>query len=520
MAHRDKSQNGRGATTYYDKAYIPGVGTKFPEIGETESTGVIPMLGKGGALGGAARIYWGLIQAINVMHRYVMKQVPIIPDDEAGKLCQGEHLESFGMEDLKKYVNKLANVLRDNKPSVTMLTISVFGFSRGAAQARAFCNSFYKLCKPQGNDYTLAGVPVRIIFLGLFDTVATVGVAGADLLNSDGHQSWATGNLRVHPAIKKCVHFVAAHEVRACFPVDSVRYRGKYPANCTETVYPGMHSDVGGGYAPLSQGRSPLPSDITQYDFLAQIPCIHMYKEAYQAGVPLKQFSEMGADETRNFTPTPQAIAAYNAFVAANKASGSTEDVLAQCMHQYRHYRYRKLDTFVKDAIAHGAPHSGSKAAVKKDEGMIDKAESWLNSALSGGEAKEMRDAEYLNLTNEYFRKQCHNFQRKYANDVLLAKRDETDRQNAALVNPTGVKPHTKPSPTLREHLQHDFIKQDLDLWEAMHRVGETPAAVVDFFDKYLHDSIAGFAQDSVDEYALNGRGYMRLRGVYDNGGE
>jgi hypothetical protein len=32
MAHRDKSQNGRGATTYYDKAYIPGVGTKFPEI--------------------------------------------------------------------------------------------------------------------------------------------------------------------------------------------------------------------------------------------------------------------------------------------------------------------------------------------------------------------------------------------------------------------------------------------------------------------------------------------------------
>ena len=65
MAHRDKSQNGRGATTYYDKAYIPGVGTKFPEIGETESTGVIPMLGKGGALGGAARIYWGLIQAIN-----------------------------------------------------------------------------------------------------------------------------------------------------------------------------------------------------------------------------------------------------------------------------------------------------------------------------------------------------------------------------------------------------------------------------------------------------------------------
>jgi hypothetical protein len=213
-----------------------------------------------------------------------------------------------------------------------------------------------------------------------------------------------------------------------------------------------------------------------------------MYKEAYQAGVPLKQFSEMGTDEKRNFTPTPQAIAAYNAYVAANKASGSTEDVLAQCTHQYRHYRYRKLDTFVIEAKAHGAPPA---------------------------------DADYLKLTNEYFREQCHNFKRKYANDVKMAKHEKEVNLGNALVNMrAGVKTETKPAPTLNEHLQHDFIKQDLDLWEAMHRVGEVPSAVIDFFDKYLHDSMAGFAQDSVDEYALNGRGYMRLRGIYDNGGE
>jgi hypothetical protein len=83
-----------------------------------------------------------------------------------------------------------------------------------------------------------------------------------------------------------------------------------------------------------------------------------------------------------------------------------------------------------------------------------------------------------------------------------------------------GVKTETKHTPTTNDHLQHDFIKEDLELWEAMHRVGETPHAVIEFFDKYLHDSMAGFAQDGVDEYASNGRGYMRLRDVFDTGGE
>ena len=53
-----------------------------------------------------------------------------------------------------------------------------------------------------------------------------------------------------------------------------------------------------------------------------------------------------------------------------------------------------------------------------------------------------------------------------------------------------------------------------------MHRVGETPPVVVNLFDKYVHDSMAGFAQDGVDEFALNGRGYMRPRDVFNKGAE
>lgn len=56
--------------------------------------------------------------------------------------------------------------------------------------------------------------------------------------------------------IKKCVHLVSGHEQRLCFPLDSVRRaNGKYPPCATEVVYPGMHSDIGGGYPPGIKGK-------------------------------------------------------------------------------------------------------------------------------------------------------------------------------------------------------------------------------------------------------------------------
>ncbi|AHI74244.1 hypothetical protein BTRA_1661 [Burkholderia thailandensis USAMRU Malaysia  len=49
--------------------------------------------------------------------------------------------------------------------------------------------------------------------------------------------------------------------------------------NCEEVVYPGVHSDVGGGYGPEEQGRE---------QDLSLIPLRHMYAEALRAGVPLQ----------------------------------------------------------------------------------------------------------------------------------------------------------------------------------------------------------------------------------------
>ncbi|KAG1085887.1 hypothetical protein G6F57_019154 [Rhizopus arrhizus] len=62
----------------------------------------------------------------------------------------------------------------------------------------------------------------------------------------DGHGGWATAeDLRIPADVRRCVHMVAAHEVRGSFPVDLVD-----GANCEQIIYPGVHSDVGGGYTP------------------------------------------------------------------------------------------------------------------------------------------------------------------------------------------------------------------------------------------------------------------------------
>ncbi|HID9088815.1 TPA: phospholipase effector Tle1 domain-containing protein, partial [Klebsiella pneumoniae] len=126
---------------------------------------------------------------------------------------------------------------------------------------------------------------------GLLDTVASVGVAHVVPV-ADGHMSWADGTMELPDdetyggLIKKCVHLVSGHEQRLCFPLDSVRRaNGKYPPCATEVVYPGMHSDIGGGYPPGDQGKGNAEHD---GHLLSQIVLHDMYSAAFNCGAPLK----------------------------------------------------------------------------------------------------------------------------------------------------------------------------------------------------------------------------------------
>ncbi|MEJ8827326.1 DUF2235 domain-containing protein [Variovorax humicola] len=241
--------------------YVPGVGTPFPQVNELTETPD----GKAKATGGDARINWALIQVINSMNRAITKERLISPaqatrDSTSRPLhyslapnanCEGKR--QYFIEKLAKLKTKLAS--RPPK-RLTSVTLYVFGFSRGSAQARAFCHFLeHSLLQKEGGSYTLAGVPFRLQFLGLFDSVASVGLAGSSPFWR-GLGGWANGTLDVVTCVERTVHLVAAHEIRINFPLSTARIgKHQFPRNTVEKVYPGSHSDVGGGYARGSQGK-------------------------------------------------------------------------------------------------------------------------------------------------------------------------------------------------------------------------------------------------------------------------
>lgn len=328
--------------------YIQGVGTPFPEIGEpTESAE-----GKAFAKGGQARIIWGLFQVLNSLHMAVANQKPMYAGPMIGKLTQAYEREvgqpaNRHQRDNKRithkdwfdtHIAKLEAVLKANpKPHIPTLRVSVFGFSRGGAEAVAFCHLFDKLL--QGRK--LAGIDTEVHFLGVFDVVSSVG-GSASVAKTlplpgalfDGHWSWANC---VDEPLPGCVtnglHLIAAHEMRMNFPV--TRQSG---SGMQEHLYPGSHSDVGGGYAPGEQGRSREG----QSSLLSQIPLAHMYLEARKAGVPLLPFSEMNEFDKVYFEVNANLASAWQAYV---KALGESGGVLKSHMKLFYRWKAMRLNT-------------------------------------------------------------------------------------------------------------------------------------------------------------------------------
>ena len=232
----------------------------------------------------------------------------------------------------------------------------MFGFSRGAALARAFVRRIQQRCEPAGSGHAWRGLekPCSVYFLGLFDTVASVGLPaststlslsiakqwtsldrgldrrrrgdtgtglsqiafgsqpGADPTQAvyDGHMAWA-GNLRIPPIVERTVHLMSMHEARNSFPLDTVWNGSTMPAGATEYAYPGVHSNVGGGYRPGEGGKS-LISDL----LLSKLPLRHMHDEAVACGVPLLAVSDPRV--ARHFSYMPGLAERFNKVLAAS----------------------------------------------------------------------------------------------------------------------------------------------------------------------------------------------------------
>lgn len=457
QAHHDSPERG------YFKHYVPGVGTPFPEIGDVNRT--LP-LGKPTGEKGEHRIIWALLQLINSVHRYVHRGLLILPDQQNSIVNNIASLASPAAQRrsaLRHWQTKLQAALTGAKPTVEQINISVFGFSRGAAESRAFCNWLFEACQPEGGGWTFAGIPLRVSFMGVFDTVASVGQA--NLFDNGilrGHASWADNNLEIHPAVERCVHFVAGHEVRACFPLDSVRVRSRYPGNALEVMYPGAHSDVGGGYAPGALGIASQPGEL-----YSLIPAANMYREARLSGVPLKPLTELPPQDRAALQPAAETIRRFNNYVRHAKVGASAvENMLKQHMALYFSYRFKHRHAFESTALFQRAT-AADKSSLRRTQATL------IRRLAALGQGDPM------------------------ATDFNPR---EAARRVRAMYAASGMSHHA-------DHRLCD-VAESIDLSRL------TPE-VEAFLESCVHDSMAGAIGEGIDEFTLNGIGLAKFRTVF-----
>jgi hypothetical protein len=458
----------------YLSYYIPGVGTPFPDIDDDgEYWG--PNLGSACAEKGEARIIWALTRLLNAPNRYVLgSQLISRPLDKtiSNTLASVFSPGAQRRLALNTWQDKLKAALKGKKPKVEQINLSVFGFSRGAAEARVFVNWLFEVCKREEGAWTFAGIPIRVQFLGIFDTVASVGLANLDDTGVlAGHQSWADNSLEIHPAVEQCVHYVAGHEVRACFPLDSVRVKSVYPGNAVEVMYPGAHSDLGGGYAPKALGVSPA-----QESFMSIIPGRNMYVEAIKSGVPLLTWEHLTKQNQDDLTPSAEVIRDFNAYLhKAQVGSGPVEEMACKHMSLYFSYRFKhRAGFFQRKPYVSASP---------TDQGYLRQTQQCLIERLSllarDGVAKSGKDAAMASSFDpvqeaEKYEKRLRKF---------------------------GIQPLAPD-----RHL--------INVAKAIKTEAVTPE-IEKFFDSYVHDSMAGFIDMGMNEYKLNGIGIAKFRTTF-----
>lgn len=127
------------------------------------------------------------------------------------------------MDTVAKQIDKI----KQSNPNA-QIVIDVFGFSRGAAEARDFINMVN--AKYTSLDGSMIG------FLGLFDTVASIGFANE--LNIGFNLDLA------QKSASQIVHLTAASEIRYNFPLESL---SGTPGIAAIPLI-GAHADIGGGY--------------------------------------------------------------------------------------------------------------------------------------------------------------------------------------------------------------------------------------------------------------------------------
>jgi hypothetical protein len=452
------------------KFYMPGVGTPFPQIGESQYS----MLGKGFAAGYGMRVAWGYTRVLNAIYFAITGNV-LLTDATAYTASRNLTGDKSALDNLThryaalKAAHKQARDESRRHRTVRKVWINVFGFSRGAAEARSFVSRLVNIWARGGKiadefDY-------EINFLGLFDTVASVGppdsTRTAIALNKlDGHWEWTSnGQLNVPKQVRRCVHFFSIHEQRMSFPLDTIRTGNAYSGQedrLLEVAYPGVHSDVGGGYPPGEQGKAFVGDSFK----LSQIPLHDMYIEALRQGVPLQLpggRSPMIATTKANFALAPELIRTFNDWLKTTPPISTVEKAMRFGMGQMLTWRTLRAhigtaDYVTEQSFFHNAPEgSKSREQIREETERLNandpaiaklKAQR-MNLAATGtmasmGNAEDpfaLMGARRVEIQKEY----DANTKALRQNDAALERARERNAVKAAGSNASDMKPGNGP---------------------------------------------------------------------------
>lgn len=434
--YRDERERG------FFPEYIPGVGTPFPEIGEYEKSA----RGAGFAIGCQARVIYGLLFLLNAIHRRAVGSAQL-SGDEIYAICthSSMHQQRYRSIVLSGRSAELERAIAARgRITVKECFVDVFGFSRGAAEARVFCQWLTQSLSAG----KLGGVKVRVRFLGVFDTVASAGYfsvsKGAFSDDADGHDEWADQeNLVIPSSVENCVHMVAMHELRKNFPLDEIGGQAVLPPHCQEFAYPGSHSDVGGGYRPGELGVS-VGDSLEHGDSLklSQIPLNHMYECALAAGVPLeKKRASRGPYDPFAISSTLQQ--AYDRFLDVSTLAARP---VKKWLQPYLIWRWQQRDNFARLNHVRRAADSDRDLLLKYNEIFKEDAE---RIRRFGSQSKAKRIV------------------------LMIAQLGKLDIGEKAAFE-----------------LLDDEAPEILELVECS---GPINPVLADFFDTYVHDSLAGF---------------------------
>lgn len=477
IARLHESYRGDQAQGSY-RVYIPGVGTRFPEIGEVGGS----TLGAACAFGCEGRVIYGLLAILNLLHHHCFSE-NMFSSKEVLALCRNgshvsgdadiEHLSKVGEERgllepeiglgnrlafLTRQCRILQNKLKTSKPRVLECFIDVFGFSRGAAEARVFCSWLNELLV----NGCLAGVLVRFRFVGIIDTVASAGFwSGAIAFatkSTGGHGAWASVEaLRLPSAVQNCVHMVAMHELRRNFPLDVIGVGGKIRKGWLQYAYPGSHSDVGGGYRPGELGVA--VGDDSQK--LSQIPLNHMLECAQAAGVPINK-ADVRADVYDPFAIHPELAKAYDNFIT--QATLSPRPIY-DWLQPYLNWRWQVRERYHLTNQVTRANKEDREVLLSHNRKLISDA---------GVMAQQNKNRSFGQLTQT-------------AMKSLFMSRERADAMRS-----TSLEPEAR------------------SIFAIAQNSKPTPPSFAKLFDEYVHDSLAGF-----NSPVLESPGHWRYRRVY-----